>query len=269
MQNSLTLNMTSLQGFVLLTNSSESRDALQIAGIQATLQAYSSQLATLSSEIKNMGTSNSFALSSIAFLLQNMTKSVQNMRASLSSLPPLILLRTAGTALGAIVERPDGQNYLRLMEIGPTSGAESSLASYPFNATVPGAMVEWGAVANSVASDPYHTFWPMVLENTPGGTNAFEFEDAGGIQEAAVVSNGTRDSVRVYWDPTVVNIFAIKVSSPGNQVDFYIDGGLVANFTTGIPRVDFLIEGAEVKGFGSATPVVATLDTYGGLLGSD
>ena len=269
LRTSLSLNLTSLQGSLLLTNSSESRDALLIGSIQATLQHYQTQLSTLSSEIKNMGTSNSIALSSIAFQLLNLTSSIQNLKSSLNSLPPLVLLRTAGTALGAFVERPDGMNYLRLMEIGSASGVESSLASYPFNATVPGAMVEWKAVANSIASDPNHTFWPMVLENTPGGTNAFEFEDAGGIQEVAVVSNGTRDSIEVFWDPTVVNTFAIQVVSPGHRVNFYIDGLLVATFTTGIPMVDFLIEGAEVKGSGAATPFVATLDVYGGLLGSD
>jgi len=269
LRSSLSLNLTSLQGSLLLTNSSESKDALQIAAIQATLQHYQSQLSTLDSDIKNMGSSNSIALSSIAFQLQNITSSMRNLNAALNSLPPLILLRVTGTALGAFVERPDGLNYLRLMEIGSTSGVESSLASYPFNATVAGAMVEWKAVANNVAADAYHTFWPMVLENTPGGTDAFEFEDAGGIQEAAVVSNGTRESVQVSWDPTIVNTFAIQVASPGHRINFYINGLVVATFTTGIPMVDFLIEGAEVKGFGSSTPVVATLDTYGGLLGSD
>jgi len=269
LRNSLSLNLTSLQGSLLLSSSSEAKDAEQIATIQAALQHYQSQLSNLSSDIKNMGTANSLALSVIASQLKNMTSSVQNLKAAINSLPPQILLRVAGTALGAFVERPDGLNYLRLMEIGNASGVESSLASYPFNATVAGAMVEWKAVANRVASDIYHTFWPMVLENTPGGTNAFEFEDAGGIQEVAVVSNGTRNSVQVSWDPTIVNTFAIQVVSPGHQVNFYINGELVANFTARIPMTDFLIEGAEVKGFGSAAPVVATLDAYGGLLGSD
>jgi len=269
LRNSLSLNMTSFQGSLLLTNSSESKDAMQIAAIQATLQHYQSQLSTLSTDIKNMGASNSIALSSIAFQLQNITSSMEILKVALNSLPPLVLLRVAGTALGAFVERPDGLNYLRLMEIGSTSGVESSLASYPFNATVAGAMLEWKAVANNVAADAYHTFWPMVLENTPGGTNAFEFEDVGGMQQAAVVSNGTRYSVQVSWDPTVVNTFAIQVVSPGHLVNFYINGLLVATITTGIPTVDFLIAGAEVKGFGSDTPVVATLDVYGGMLGSD
>jgi len=269
LRSSLSLNLTSFQSSLLLTSSSEVKDEEQIATIQAALQHYQSQLSNLSSDIRNMGTGNAIALSVIASRLQNITSSMQNLKAALNSLPPLILLRVAGTALGAFVERPDGLNYLRLMEIGGTSGVESSLASYPFNATVAGAMVEWKAVANNVAADAYHTFWPMVLENTPGGTNGFEFEDAGGIQEVAVVANGTRDSIEVSWDPTVVNTFAIQVVSPGHQVNFYIDGGLVASFTTGIPKSDFLIEGAEVKGFGSSTPVVATLDAYGGLLGSD
>jgi len=269
LRNSLSLNLTSFQSSLLLTNSSEVKDAEQIATIQAALQHYQYQLSSLSSEIENMGNGSSMAFTSIASQLQNITSSMQNLKTALNSLPPLILLRVAGTALGALVERPDGLNYLRLMEIGNASGVESSLASYPFNATVAGAMVEWKAVANNVATDLYHTFWPMVLENTPGGTNAFEFEDAGGIQEAAVVSNGSRESVGVFWNAMAVNTFAIQVVSPGHQVNFYINGGLVASFTTRIPMVDFLIAGAEVKGFGSGTPVVATLDTYGGLLGSD
>jgi len=266
---SLSLNLTSLQGSMLLTNSSESRDAQQIAVIQASLQGYQSQLSSLSSEIKNMGTSNSVALSSIAYQLQNITLSIQNLKTSISSLPPLILLRVAGTALAAFVERPDGLNYLRLMEIGSENGVESSLASFPFNATVAGAMVEWKAAANNIAADPYHTFWPMVLENSPGGTDAFEFEDAGGIQEVAVVMNGIRDSLPVSWNATAVNTFAIEIVSPGQLAEFFINGRSVANYTSGIPTPDFLIEGAEVKGVASATPAVATLDVYGGLLGSD
>jgi chaperonin cofactor prefoldin len=269
LRNSLSLNLTSLQDSILLANSSESKDALQIAAIQAALQSYQSQLSTLTSEIKNMGTSSSVALSSIASQLENITSSMKNLKASLNSLPPMVLLRVAGTALGAFVERPDGQNYLRLMEIGGTSVVESSLASHPFNATIAGEMVVWQAVANNVAADAYHTTWPMVLENTPGGTDAFEFEDAGGIQEVAVASNGTRQTAAVSWNPTAVNTFAIRVVSPGRQVDFYINGLLVATFKSGIPKVDFLIAGAEVKGLGSATPTVATLDTYGGLLGRD
>jgi hypothetical protein len=267
--NSFSLNFTSLEGSFLLANSSESRDALQIAAIESTLQSYQSQLSAISSEIKNMGTSNSIALSSIAYQLQNMTSRMRDLRTSLSSIPPMVLLRTAGTALAAFVERPDGLNYLRLMEIGSGSGVESSLAPYPFNATIPGAKVEWKAVANTVASDSYHTIWPMVLENTPGGTDAFEFEDAGGIQEVAVDSNGSRQALPVSWNPNIVNTFAIVIVSPGQQVNFYINGVSVANFTSGVPKVDFLLEAAEVKGFGSAAPVVATLDAYGGLLGSD
>jgi len=269
LQYSLSSNLTSLRGYVIMTNSSESRDAQQVATLQALLQKYQLQLSTLDSQIKSMGTSNSIALSSIAFLLQNITSGIRNLRASINSLPPLILLRVAGTALGAFVERPDGLNYLRLMEIGGTSGVESSLASYAFNATVPGEAIEWKAAANSIASDQYHTTWPMVLENTPGGTDALEFEDVGGVQEAAVVSNGIRDSTPVSWDPSFPNTFAIEVVIPGQLVDFFINGRMVANFTSGIPVTDFLIAGSEVKGFGSAAQLVATLDTYGGLLGSD
>ena len=269
LQYSFSSNLTSLRGFVLMTNSSESKETQQIATIQASLQQYQSQLSTLDSEIKNIGTSNSIALSSIAFQLQNITLSMRNLRVSINSLPPLILLRVAGTALGAFVERPDGLNYLRLMEIGSTSGVESSLATYPFNATVPGETIQWKAVANDIASDRNHTTWPMVLENTPGGTDALEFEDVGGFQEAAVVSNGVRNSIQISWNPTVPNTFAIEVVIPGQLVDFFINGHVVANFTSGVPYDDFLIAGSEVKGFGSAVPLVATLDTYGGMLGSD
>jgi len=269
LQASLTSNLTSMRGYVIMANSSESRNAQQVASFQSTLQKYQLQLSNLGSEIKDMGTSDSIVLTSIADQLRNLTTGIQNLRASINSLPPLILLRVAGTALGAVVERPDGLNYLRLMEIGSTSGVESSLASYPFNATVPGEKVEWKAAANRIASDQYHTTWPMVLENTPGGTDALEFEDLGGIQEVAVVSNGTRESAPVSWNPNVVNTFAIEVVVPGHLVDFFINGRMVADFISGVPLTDFLIAGAEVKGFGSAAMAVATLDTYGGLLGSD
>jgi prefoldin subunit 5 len=267
LQSSIPANLTSLQGYVLQTNSSEAKDAQQIASLQATLRSYQSQLSNLSSEIDSMRTGNSNVLSSISFQLQNMTARIRELRANLSSIPPSVLLRTTGTALGAFVERGDELTYLRLMEIGGASIVEASLASHPFNATAPGAMVEWKAVTNNVSADAYHSYWPMVLENTPGGTNALEFEDAGGIQVAAVVTNGIRTTVPVSWDSTAVNTFAIQVVSPGHEIDFFINGHLVASFTSGVPTIDFLLEGAEVKGSGSSTPVVATLDTYGGLLG--
>jgi len=269
LQQSFSSNLTSLHGYFLMANSSESRDAQEVATFQVMLQQYQSQLSTLNFEITNLENSNSIELTSIALQLKNITLSMQDLRASISSLPPLILLRVAGTALGAVVERPDGLNYLRLMEIGNTSGVESSLASYPFNATVAGEIIAWKAVANNIASDSYHTIWPMVLENTPGGTNALEFEDVGGIQEVAVVSNGVRNSLPVVWNPNIPNTFAIKVVTPGHSVEFLINGHLVASFTSGIPLTDFLIAGSEVRGFGSEIPLVATLDTYGGMLGSD
>lgn len=182
---------------------------------------------------------------------------------------PPILLRTFGTALASYIERPDGTTYLRLTETGQTSGAEAALASTPFNATIAGNSIEWKAVANTVAADSEHTFWPMVLENSPSGDNAIEFEDSGGIQAVAVIRNGAMLSSRVEWDATVVNSFKIAVVSPGQQVNFYINGQLVKALTDGVPNVGFLLSAAEVKGTGA--PVggegVATIDVYGGLLG--
>ena len=267
LQNSLLMNATSLREYVLLTNSSASKDAQQISALQGMLRDYQSELSNLSSEIKTIATGNANALNSISFQLQNITAGIRMLNANLDSIPPSVLLRTTGTALGAFVKGADDLTYLRLMEIGSTSCVEASLATHPFNATIPGAMVEWKAKANNVSIDANHVFWPMVLENTPGGTNALEFEDAGGIQEVAVVSNGARNYAFVSWNPTTVNTFAIKVITPGRQVNFYIDGISVANLTSGVPSVGFLIEGAEVKGLGSVTTsVVATLDVYGGLL---
>ena len=136
-----------------------------------------------------------------------------------------------------------------------------------FNASIAGNSVEWQSVANSVAADRNHWFWPMVLENSPGGTNALEFEDAAGQQETAVVINQSRTVVPVFWDPTAVHMFKIVVVTPGKQADFYIDGKLVASIGSGVPKVDFLLEGAEVKGVGTLAPGVAMVDAYGGLLG--
>jgi len=267
LQNSLALNLTSTQDSLLLTSSAEANDAQQISSVQMVLREYQSQLSNLSSEIRGLDTRNSNALDSISSELQNITAGIRELNANLSSIPPSVLLRTAGTALGAFVEGPNESTYLRLLEVGNASCVEASLASHPFNATTPGAMVEWKAVANNVSADPHHVFWPMVLENAPGGSNALEFEDYGGMQEAAAISNGVRRVVQISWNATAVNAFAIDIVSPGRQVNFYINGVSVANFTSGVPMVGFLIEGAEVKGFGSASPLVATLDVYGGLLG--
>ncbi len=180
---------------------------------------------------------------------------------------PLALLRTWGTALASYVIGPGETTFLRLTETGGASGVEAALAYQPFNATVAGSSVEWRAVANTVAGSKGHTFWPMVLENSPGGNNAIEFEDAGGIQEVAVVTNGVRVVSLTHWNATLVHTFKIVVVVPGQKVDFYIDGLVVATISTTIPKVDFLLEAAEVKGWDSYSGSgVATLDVYGGLL---
>ncbi len=179
---------------------------------------------------------------------------------------PSILLRTWGTALASYGERKDGLTYLRLTETDANSGVEAALASTSFNATIPGNSVSWSAWANRIAIDKYHTIWPMVLENSPGGTNAIEFEMKGGVQEVAVITNGVKSFALVSWNSTAPHTFKIVVVIPGQQVDFYIDGKLVKTMTTNIPKVDFLLSAAEVKADSPLAAGVATLDVYGGLL---
>lgn len=180
---------------------------------------------------------------------------------------PMVLLRTWGTALASYGSRPDGMTYLRLTETGSSSGVEAALASQPFNATIAGNSVQWSAMANSVATDQYHTIWPMVLENSPGGTNAIEFEMREGFQEVVVMSNGVRNYAPVHWNVSVPHMFKIVVVTPGERVNFYIDGVLVKSMTTDVPKVDFLLTAAEVKANSPLASGIATLDVYGGLLG--
>jgi len=123
-------------------------------------------------------------------------------------------------------------------------------------------------VANHIATDKYHTIWPMVLENSPGGTNAIEFEMKGGVQEVAVITNGAKSFALVSWNSTAPHLFKIVIVIPGQQVNFYIDGKLVKSMTTNIPKADFLLNAAEVKADSSLATGVATLDVYGGLLSS-
>ncbi|MDA4125982.1 MAG: hypothetical protein OK452_02105 [Thaumarchaeota archaeon] len=179
---------------------------------------------------------------------------------------PSIVLRTWGTALASYGERKDGLTYLRLTETDANSGVEAALASKSFNATIPGNSVSWSAVANHIATDKYHTIWPMVLENSPGGTNAIEFEMKGGVQEVAVITNGVKGFALVSWNSTAPHTFKIVIVVPGQQVDFYIDGKLVKTMTTNIPKVDFLLNAAEIKADSPSAAGVATLDVYGGLL---
>lgn len=179
---------------------------------------------------------------------------------------PLILLRTWGTALASYGEKSGGVTYLRLTETGADSGVEAALASRPFNATIAGNFVQWRSVSNNIAHDKYHTIWPMVLENSPGGTNAIEFEEKDGVQEVVAMSNGVRNYLQVSWNASVPHTFKIVVVTPGARVDFYIDGNVVATLTADVPKVGFLLDAAEVKADSSLAVGVATLDVYGGLL---
>jgi hypothetical protein len=194
--------------------------------------------------------------------LQGQLDTVNALRAG----DPSILLRTWGTALASFGERQDGITYLRLTETDANSGVEAALANRPFNATIPGSSVQWSAVANRIAVDKYHTIWPMVLENSPGGNNAIEFEMKGGVQEVAVILNGVKSYSLVSWNASAPHTFRIVIVTPGEKVEFYIDGALVRTMTTNIPKADFLLSAAEVKADTTTAVGVATLDVYGGLL---
>lgn len=203
--------------------------------------------------------------------LQGNLSSVQGELDTINALrsgDPSIVLRTWGTALASYGERRDGLTYLRLTETDSNSGVETALLNRPFNATIPGNSVQWSAVANSIAVDKYHTIWPMVLENSPGGNNAMEFEMKGGVQEVAVITNGVKSYALVSWNASSPHIFKIVIVVPGEKVDFYIDGVLVRTMTTNVPKADFLLNAAEVKADSLLAVGVATLDVYGGLLGT-
>ena len=249
-------------------------DAQEIAAAQATLKAELTSLQVLQSELTSLTTDvgglkagNITALQQVVLQLQNISANLRSLQTNVNTMPPAIFLRTFGTALASFVEGTDERRYLRLTETGATSGAEAAIGSSPFNASAAGNFVEWSALANNIAANQNHWYWPMVLENSPNGTNAIEFEDAGGFQEAAVISNGVRSVTPITWNATAPHVFKILIVTPGGEVDFFIDGLLKTRMYAGIPNVGFLLEGAEVKGVGSSAPGVAMLDTYGGILG--
>ena len=216
----LQANITKLQDELASAGTIQKGNSQQIANAEQVLQDEQSQLALLSQELAQLKTDNATATNRIDAQLKNISASVGGLKSTFQSMPPPIFLRTEGTALASYIEGQDELTYLRLTISGPTSIAEAAIGSEPFNATVAGSFVEWKAVANYVASDTNHYIWPMVLENSPGGTNAIEFEDVGGSQEVAVVANGTRHLESVSWDPNMVNTFKIVIVTPGQEVDF-------------------------------------------------
>ena len=244
----------------------QSANSQKIADYRAALESAEAQLVKLSAQIAAVQNGNVTLLTQMSLELQNVTAQVRALESGFQSMPPVMFLRTFGTALASYVGGPDDLTYLRLTESGPTSGVEAAIGTQPFNSTLAGATVEWKSVANAVAADSNHWFWPMVLENSPGGTNAIEFEYASGVQEVAVVKDGVRITQPVQWDPTLPHTFKIVVVVPGGQVDYYIDGAKVASIYTGVPSVGFLLEGAEVKGDAARAPRVAVQDVYGGML---
>ena len=105
----------------------------------------------------------------------------------------------------------------------------------------------------------------MVLESSPGGTYALEFEMKGGFQEVAAINNGTVNSAPVHWDANVPHLFKIVVVSPGKVAEFYIDGVLVKTLTSDVPSSGFLLEASEIKADTATASGVAWMDTYGGV----
>ncbi len=250
----------------LTTQAQQDLGTQQVVAEQAALQAAENELLSIASEIGKVQASNA-TLTALNLQLQNLSSTILALQERISPSAPTIFLRTWGAALASYIELPDEMRYLRLTETGAGNGVEAAIGSQPFNATIAGNSVQWNAVANSVAADSNHRFWPMVLENSPAGNNAIEFEDSQGTTEVAVVRDGVRNSLDVHWNPTIIHSFKIVIVKPGAQVDFYIDGARVANITQGVPNVGFLLEAAEVASYGARAPGYATLDTFGGLLG--
>jgi hypothetical protein len=246
----------------------QANQAEQGEAVQAILKVDADQLANLSEQLSGVQAGNITALRQVSAEVAAISSSVASLKQSFSCVLPSMLLRTQGTALASFVDGPDNNTYLRLTETGPNSLVESSIGTEAFNASVSGATAEWYAMSNPEASLPGHIFWPMVLENSPGGTNAIEFEDSGGVQEVAVDENGSRTVHGVNWDPSVPNLFEVVVTVPGQQVEFYINGNLVATISASVPSSQFLIFGAEVKGGATTDAGIATVDTYGGMLGN-
>jgi len=263
----LQMKITELQGNLTLARTQQGTNTQQIATLEAQLHAEEAGLSSLLSGINQVKSGNTTAMEQLALRLQALNSSIRSLQANVNYLAPPIFLRQWGLSLASYTELPDELRCLQLVENGPGSGVETAIGTQPFNATIAGNSVQWEVVANTVATDGRHTLWPMVLENAPGGTDAIEFEEAAGVQEAAVVNNGVRTETAISWTPNVPHIFKILVASPGKEVDFYIDGNLVATITTGVPNVGFLLEAAEIRGDPTAVPGVAVLDIYGGLLG--
>lgn len=239
----------------------------QLAAAQTELLDDASELSNLSARLATIQAWNVTAIQEATTEIQNVTARVIALEATLNQALPSVFLRTQGTALASYVAGDANMTYLRLTEIGPGSIVESALGSLAFNASVAGASAQWYAVGNTAASDLNHWTWPLVLENSPGGTEAIEFEDAGGVQEAATVHDGIRYVANIKWDTTVPHLFQIVVVTPGALVNFYIDGKMVATITQGVPNVGFLLYGAEIKQTGPNTMGVAMLDVYGGMIG--
>jgi hypothetical protein len=261
-------DISNIQSAVATSGIIESNDTKLIAAMQAVLTSDQKQLSLLRAELGSLQVGNATMAARIAVQLSNLSSSIHNLQNSLHTVSPPIFLRTTGTALASFVERSDETTYLRLTVAGGGSIVEAAIGTQPFNASIAGNSVAWKAVGNGVAVDNNHWFWPMVLENSPGGTNAIEFEQAAGHQEVAVVSNGNRTVVGVQWNPLLVHTFKIVIVTPGKEVAFYIDGFNVATISKGVPQGEFFIEGAEVKSLATA-PGVAMLDVYGGLLGQN
>jgi hypothetical protein len=267
-QASLSSQESQFEMSLMQQGSQESATALEMSDLEATLRADYTRLSALGGEIASIQAGNLTALRQLSSEVKDISSSLASVQSSLSCVLPSIFLRTQGTALASFVDGPQNTTYLRLTETGPNSLVESSIGPEAFNASVPGAAAEWYAQSNPEASLPGHIFWPMVLENSPDGTEAIEFEDSGGLQLAAVDGNGTRVTHLVSWNASVPNLFEVVVAVPGQQVDFYINGNLAAAITGNIPSSQFLIFGAEVKGGVSTDPGIATVDTYGGMLGT-
>lgn len=267
-QASLAQEATQFQMSIAQQGSQQAATAQQVAAAQAGLRDAAQELSDLSARLAGVQAGNITALKEASAELQNVSSRVAALESTLSLVMPEVFLRTQGTALASYVDGPGGMTYLRLTESGPDSLVESAMGNRYFNASVPGATVQWYAMGNGAATDYNHWFWPLVLENSPGGTEAIEFEQVNGVQEAAVVSGGTRVVAGVEWDPAVPHLFKVVVVEPGRQVDFYIDGELVAAIYQQVPVAGFLILGAEIKASATAPNSVAMVDVYGGLLGS-
>jgi hypothetical protein len=177
---------------------------------------------------------------------------------------PKVLTRYSGDAGFVFAEALDGVLHVAVL-VHTTATALTVVEAFFTKRYSPPTTMQCTAKSSAKIANLYQYLFG--LEDAPGFRNgtAFRNNTADNTITLMNAANGTTTSTSTTaYDPTVKHTYKIEWTS--TQINYYIDGTLVATATTNIPTVPMQPFVEQANNTGAALNAVYPLYSFGGLI---